>query len=43
MVGSYLQFGRTLYTDNFYTNVELAEKYILQKTHLVSMLQKSES
>lgn len=31
IVCNYLRFGRKLYADNFYTNVELAEKLIQRK------------
>lgn len=33
-----LDEGRTLFTDNFYTSVELAEKLLKRKTHLIGTL-----
>lgn len=40
-MNNYLEMGRTLTTDNFYTSVELAETLILQKTHLQGTLRKT--
>ncbi|KAL4154119.1 hypothetical protein QTP88_001952 [Uroleucon formosanum] len=34
----YLNFGRTIYTDNWYTSVNLAHKLLEQNTHLVGTL-----
>jgi len=34
----YLNFGRTLYTDNWYSSVKLAEKFNQENTHLVGTL-----
>lgn len=34
----YLNFGRTIYTDNWYTSVNLAHKLLEQSTHLVGTL-----
>jgi len=34
----YLDFGRTLYADNWYNSIDLAEKLLQQKTHLVVTL-----
>lgn len=34
----YLDFGRTLYADNWYNSIDLAEKLLRQKTHLVGIL-----
>jgi len=36
LTDSYLDTGRTLSTDNFYTSVPLAEMLLTHKTHLVS-------
>ncbi len=38
---SVLNTNRTLYTDNFYTSVTLAQKLLLQKTHLVGTLRRN--
>lgn len=37
----YLDVGRTLCTDNFYTSLTLAEKLLQRKTHLVGTLRKN--
>jgi len=34
----YLDFGRTLYADNWYNSIDLAEKLLQRKTHLVGTL-----
>jgi hypothetical protein len=34
----YLNFGRTLYADNWYNSIDLAEKLLRHKTHLVGTL-----
>lgn len=38
---NYLNEGRTIVTDNFYTSVPLAEKLLSQNTHLVGTLRKN--
>jgi len=38
LMDKYLNVGRTLCTDNFYTNVPLANKLLEQQTHLVGTL-----
>lgn len=40
LVEPYLEFGRTIYTDNWYTSVPLAEKLGEKHTHLVGTLNK---
>lgn len=41
LTDSYLDTGRTLSTDNFYTSVPLAEMLLTRKTHLVCTLRKN--
>lgn len=38
MTQQYLNFGRTIYTDNWYTSVKLAQILLEQNTHLVGTL-----
>lgn len=38
---NYLNEGRTIVTDNFYTSVPLAEKMLSKNTHLVGTLRKN--
>ncbi|XP_050065151.1 piggyBac transposable element-derived protein 1-like [Aphis gossypii] len=38
LVDEYLDFGRTLYVDNWYTSVSLAHQLLERKTHLVGTL-----
>lgn len=37
-LNTYLNFGRTLYTDNWYSSVKIAEKLNQENTHLVGTL-----
>lgn len=37
----YLEKGRTVVTDNFYTSVPLAKQLVIKKTHLVGTLRKN--
>lgn len=38
LVNEYLDFGRTLYVDNWYTSVSLAHHLLERKTHLAGTL-----
>lgn len=38
MSEEYLDFGRTIYTDNWYTSVNLAHKLITRSTNLIGTL-----
>jgi len=38
MTHDYLNFGRTVYTDNWYTSVNLAHQLLDRNTHLVGIL-----
>lgn len=40
LCNSLLDFGRTVYVDNYYTSVELSHKLLARKTHLVGTLRK---
>lgn len=38
LIEPYLNFGRTIYVDNWYSSVKLAEKLIKENTHIVGTL-----
>jgi hypothetical protein len=38
LVDDYLDFGRTLYVDNWYTSISLVHQLIERKTYLVGTL-----
>jgi len=41
LLSDYLDFGRTLYADNWYNSIDLAEKLLDRNTHLVGTLRKN--
>lgn len=41
LLGNYINKGRTLTVDNFYTNIELANNLLIKNTHLVGTTRKS--
>ncbi|KAK5966173.1 PiggyBac transposable element-derived protein 4 [Trichostrongylus colubriformis] len=41
LMSGLLDSGRSLYTDNFYTSIPLAEKLVAQNTHLIGTLRKN--
>lgn len=41
LISGYLDAGRILYTDNFYTSIPLAQELLKRKTHLVGTVRKN--